>query len=273
MNYPLIRKCILLGTLTLTCSSAALAARIFGSTTAQVSSSNPYGSDQHQHLFEYNNPVLMATPQAFSTTAAFANGSSDSAANVQVGTVRAYGASTYAHNESNSAAQTRTFVRVEDQLTVAGTDPLGGVTFSMAITGLNPGRIACCDQSSWYGLFDYHVIFQGNNIVDLSWLEQSGAAGAGTLSATVYNLRAGDSIILRYGGDVVTYASSLSNFSTSIVADYSNTAHYYVDAGAGTSFTSATNFDYSSEVVPEPSTGVLLGGVLLGAAIIRRRLA
>jgi hypothetical protein len=262
MNYPLIRKCILLGTLTLTCSSAALAARIFGSTTAQVSSSNPYGSDQHQDPFEYNNPALMATPQAFSTTAAFAAGSASSAANVQVGAVRAYGASTYAHNQSNSAAQTRTFVRVEDQLTVAGTDPLGGVTFSMAITGLNPGRI-----------FDYHVIFQGQNIVDLSWMEQSGAADTGTLSATVYNLRAGDSIILSYGGDVVTYASSLSNFSTSIVADYSNTAHYYVDAGPGTSFTSATNFNYSSQVVPEPSTGVLLGGVLLGAAIIRRRLA
>jgi len=104
-------------------------------------------------------------------------------------------------------------------------------------------------------------------------MEQSGAADTGTLSATVYNLRAGDSIILSYGGDVVTYASSLSNFSTSIVADYSNTAHYYVDAGPGTSFTSATNFNYSSQVVPEPSTGVLLGGVLLGAAIIRRRLA
>ena len=42
---------------------------------------------------------------------------------------------------------------------------------------------------------------------------------------------------------------------------------------AGMSFTSATNFNYSSQVVPEPSTGVLLGGVLLGAAIIRRRLA
>ena len=273
MNYQLMRKCILVGMLTLTCSSAALAARIYGFTSAQVSSSNPYGSDQHQDVFEYNNPVLMATPQAFSTTAAFAAGSASSAANVQVGTIRAYGASTYAHNESNSAAQTRTFVRVEDQLTVAGPDPLGGVTFAMAITGLTPGQISCCDQSFWYGLFDFHVIFQGQNIVDLSWMEQSGAADTGTLSATVYNLRAGDSIILSYGGDVVTYASSLSNFSTSIVADYSNTAHYYVDAGPGTSFTSATNFNYSSQVVPEPSTGVLLGGVLLGAAIIRRRLA
>lgn len=87
----------------------------------------------------------------------------------------------------------------------------------------------------------------------------------------VYGLHVADQISLSYGADLGTHVNGQSTYATSVFADYSNTARFYVDAGPGTSIVSSTNFDYSSATVPEPSTGVLLAGVLFAGAFIRRR--